>query len=124
MRMKGIFVPNASAQRSHMAESKPRPRPNSSQPSPPLLPQFRAAKSLRWTWIRINLTRSIVCEQFPPKRLILNDRENRKILQTSKLPSTNATIGDICSACPFAKKQRQYSGHQHRYSAHRQASID
>jgi len=44
---------------------------------------FHAAKSLRWTWIRINLTHSMVCEQFPPKPLKTIGREKRKSLQTS-----------------------------------------
>ena len=42
-----------------------------------------AAKSLHWTWISINLTVSMVCEQFPPKPLKTMGREKRKSLQMS-----------------------------------------
>ena len=35
------------------------------------------AKSLRLTWIAINLLQSMTCEQFPPKSLILNNRDKR-----------------------------------------------
>src|SRR5271165_1170627 len=73
--MKGILTPNTSPQTNHVAVSKPWPRPQTSQPPAPLQPQFRAAKSLLWKWIRITLTQSMACEQFPPNPLILNSRE-------------------------------------------------